>query len=117
MSTASPYAAPGGLKTPGSDEIVKIETFLLKPRSWFFVRVETKNGIVGWGEARLSGHSDALLGAYNEFRERLIGWDPANIQDIYQQLYRHRFHRGGPVLMSAIAGCVVYSIYLYLPFL
>lgn len=51
----------------------------------------------------LDGHSDAVSGAFEDF-QRLIGWDPANIQDIYQHLYRHRFHRGGPVLQSAIAG-------------
>lgn len=51
----------------------------------------------------LDGHSDAVNGAFEDF-QRLIGWDPANIQDVYQHLYRHRFHRGGPVLQSAIAG-------------
>mgnify|MGYP001560481489 FL=1 len=38
--------------------------------------------------------------------ERFIGWDPANIEDIYQTAYRHRFYRGGEVLMSAISGSV-----------
>lgn len=37
-------------------------------------------------------------------RERFIGWDAANIEDIYQSAYRHRFYRGGEVLMSAISG-------------
>lgn len=26
------------------------------------------------------------------------------IEDIYQSAYRHRFYRGGPVLMSALSG-------------
>jgi galactonate dehydratase len=93
-----------GLRSAGSDLITKIETFLVKPRSWVFVRVETKNGIVGWGETMLDGHSDAIIGAFEDFKTRLIGWDPANIEDIWQHLFRHRFHRGGPVLQAAIAG-------------
>ena len=95
-----------GLQTPGSDSIVKIETFLLKPRSWLFVRIQTEKGFVGWGETMLDGLSDAVQGAFEDFKTRLIGWDPANIEDIYNHLGKHRFHRGGPVLQSAIAGSV-----------
>ena len=36
--------------------------------------------------------------------EFLIGRDPNSIEDIWQTLYRARFYRGGPVMMSAIAG-------------
>ncbi|KAK9454602.1 enolase C-terminal domain-like protein [Dipodascopsis uninucleata] len=86
-----------------SDKIKSIETFRVPPR-WLFVRVETENGIVGWGEATLEGHSEAVEGAFEDFKERFIGWEAANIEDIYQSAYRHRFYRGGEVLMSAIAG-------------
>lgn len=85
------------------DRIAKIETFRVRPR-WLFVRAETEKGIVGWGEATLEGHSEAVEGAFVELRERFIGWDSANIEDIYQSAYRHRFYRGGEVLMSAISG-------------
>ena len=34
----------------------------------------------------------------------ITGWDAMNIEDIYTYLYRHRFYRGGEVLMSAISG-------------
>jgi hypothetical protein len=36
------------------DHIVKIESFPVHPR-WLFVRVETAQGAVGWGEATLDG--------------------------------------------------------------
>lgn len=39
-----------------------------------------------------------------DYSLRLIGWDAMNIEDIYTYLYRHRFYRGGEVLMSAISG-------------
>ncbi|KAM0754981.1 putative mandelate racemase/muconate lactonizing enzyme [Meredithblackwellia eburnea MCA 4105] len=94
---------PEGLKDSKSDLIKKIETFRVRPR-WLFVRVETERGIVGWGEATLEGHSEAVEGAFADFRERFVGWDAANIEDIYQTAYRHRFYRGGEVLMSALSG-------------
>lgn len=34
----------------------------------------------------------------------LSGWNVDNIEDIYASAYRHRFYRGGPVLMSALSG-------------
>lgn len=70
---------PAGLSTPGADKIAKIETFNVLPR-WLFVRVETTNGIVGWGEATLEGHSEAVEGAFADLRERFVGWDAANIE-------------------------------------
>jgi galactonate dehydratase len=83
--------------------ITKIETFRVPPR-WLFVRVETKDGIVGWGEASLEGHAEAVEGAFESLRDRFLGADPANIEDIWQVAYRLGFYRGGPVLMSAISG-------------
>ncbi|KAJ7091285.1 enolase C-terminal domain-like protein [Mycena crocata] len=92
-----------GLSHPGGDPIRSIETFYVRPR-WLFVRVETEKGIVGWGEATLEGHTEAVEGSFADLRERFVGWDSANIEDIWQTAYRARFYRGGPVLMSAISG-------------
>ncbi|KAJ7624740.1 mandelate racemase/muconate lactonizing protein [Roridomyces roridus] len=101
QTTADPY--PKGLTHPTSDLIKSIETFYVRPR-WLFVRVETEKGIVGWGEATLEGHTEAVEGSFTDLRERFVGWDSANIEDIWQTAYRLRFYRGGPVLMSAISG-------------
>jgi galactonate dehydratase len=83
--------------------ISKIETFRVPPR-WLFVRVETGDGAVGWGEASLEGHAEAVEGVFVAFRDRFIGHDPARIEDIWQIAYRLGFYRGGPVLMSALSG-------------
>ncbi|KIL64099.1 hypothetical protein M378DRAFT_24716 [Amanita muscaria Koide BX008] len=84
-------------------QIVKIETFRLPPR-WLFIRVETADGFVGWGEATLEGHTEAVEGAFEDLRSRFMHWDADNIQDIWQNAYSARFYRGGPVLMSALSG-------------
>ncbi|THH30891.1 hypothetical protein EUX98_g3274 [Antrodiella citrinella] len=83
--------------------IVKLEVFRIPPR-WIFVRVKTSNGIVGWGEGTLEGHTETVEGAFDALREQFIGWDADKIQDIWQHAYRSKFYRGGPVLMSALSG-------------
>ncbi|TCD66926.1 hypothetical protein EIP91_000765 [Steccherinum ochraceum] len=83
--------------------ITKLEVFRLPPR-WLFVRVETNDGLVGWGEATLEGHTETVEGALDALRDQFIGWDADKIQDIWQHGYRSKFYRGGPVLMSALSG-------------
>lgn len=84
-------------------KIAKIETFYVPPR-WLFVRVESDEGAVGWGEASLEGHAEAVDGAFASLRDRFIGHDAYRIEDVFQIGYRGGFYRGGPVLMSALAG-------------
>ena len=84
-------------------KIARIETFLVPPR-WMFCRVETDDGGVGWGEPSLEGYAEAVEGAFEALRDRFIGHDPMRIEDMWQIAYRGGFYRGGPVLMSALAG-------------
>ena len=84
-------------------KIGRIETFYVPPR-WLFVRVESEDGAVGWGEASLEGHAEAVDGAFEAMRDRFVGADPRRIEDIWQIGYRGGFYRGGPVLMSALSG-------------
>jgi galactonate dehydratase len=84
-------------------KIGRIETFYVPPR-WLFVRVETEDGGVGWGEASLEGYAEAVDGTFEALRDRFIGHDARRIEDIWQVAYRGGFYRGGPVLMSALAG-------------
>jgi galactonate dehydratase len=84
-------------------KIGRIETFFVPPR-WLFVRVETEDGASGWGEASLEGHAEAVDGAFEAIRDRFIGHDARRIEDIWQVAFRGGFYRGGPVLMSALAG-------------
>lgn len=84
-------------------KIAEIELFLVPPR-WLFLKITTDDGIVGWGEPVVEGHAATVATAVREAAEYLLGRDPNAIEDIWQTLYRGRFYRGGPVLMSAIAG-------------
>lgn len=83
--------------------ISRVETFLVAPR-WLFVRIETDAGVVGWGEASLEGHSNAVRTVVDQFAEYLVGTDPGRIEDHWQVLTKGGFYRGGPVLGSAVSG-------------
>ncbi|MFE3648210.1 MULTISPECIES: galactonate dehydratase [unclassified Streptomyces] len=84
-------------------EITRIETFLAPPR-WLFVRVETDQGVVGWGEPVVEGRAEPVRAAVAVLAEYLLGQDPARIEDHWQVLTKGGFYRGGPVLSSAVAG-------------
>lgn len=84
-------------------KITALKTFLVPPR-WLFLRIETDDGLVGWGEPVLEGHAETLAAKIAEFEDFLIGADPMKIEDIWQTLYRNGCYRGGPVLMSAMSG-------------
>jgi len=85
-------------------EIVDYELFQVPPR-WLFLRVETDTGLVGWGEPVVEGRARTVETAVEElFETYLLGEDPLRIEDHWQTMYRGGFYRGGPVLMSAIAG-------------
>ncbi len=84
-------------------KITKVSTYLVRPR-WGFVKIETDEGVCGWGEAVLEGHARTVLSCVEEMKDYLLGADPSRIEDIWTVLYRAGFYRGGGVLMSAISG-------------
>ncbi len=84
-------------------KITAITTFLVPPR-WCFVRIDTDTGISGWGEPIVEGRAHTVAAAVEELSDYLIGKDPRHIEDHWNVLYRGGFYRGGPILMSALAG-------------
>lgn len=84
-------------------KIISIDWFRVPPR-WLFVKVTVDDGTVGWGEASLEGHAEAVEGGLVSLEDRLIGADPDRIEDAWQVAYRGGFYRGGPVLGSASSG-------------
>jgi len=84
-------------------KITAITTYLVPPR-WLFVRIETDAGIIGWGEPIVEGRAHTVAAAVEELSDYLIGKDPRHIEDHWNVLYRGGFYRGGPILMSALAG-------------
>ncbi|MGJ9422195.1 galactonate dehydratase [Aeromicrobium sp. CF3.5] len=84
-------------------KITRVETFAIAPR-WVFCRVETDDGLVGWGEPVVEGRAATVQAAVEELTDLLIGQDPRRIEDLWQIMTKATFYRGGPVLSSAVAG-------------
>ena len=72
-------------------------------RNQLLVKVETDQGIYGWGESGLSGREKAVVGAIEHYREFLIGRNAFEIGAIWQELYRSQYFEGGRVLQAAIS--------------
>ena len=72
-------------------------------RNQLIVKVETDEGIYGWGESGLSGRELGVVGALNHFREFLIGKDPMQRGALWQEVYRSQYFEGGRVLSAALS--------------
>jgi galactonate dehydratase len=83
--------------------ITKFKLYQVPPR-WLFLKIETDEGISGWGEPVIEGRAATVKTAVSELMENLLGKDPLTIEDHWNVMYRGGFYRGGPILMSAIAG-------------
>ncbi len=70
-------------------------------RNQLIVKVETDEGIHGWGESGLSGREKAVVGAIEHYARWLVGKDPFQIGRIWQELYRSQYFEGGRVLLAA----------------
>ena len=84
-------------------KITRLVTHIVPPR-WLFLKVETDEGISGWGEPVVEGRAETVAAAVHELSDYLVGRDPSAIEDHWTVLYRGGFYRGGAVHMSAIAG-------------
>jgi galactonate dehydratase len=84
-------------------KITKLSTFIVPPR-WCFLRIDTDEGIAGWGEPVLEGRAHTVAAAVEELGDYVIGKDPSLIEDHWTVMYRAGFYRGGGIHMSALAG-------------
>lgn len=84
-------------------KIKDIKMYKVPPR-WLFLKIVTDSGLEGWGEPIVEGRADTVKTAVEEFAGYLLGKDPSAIEDHWQAMYRGGFYRGGPEVMSAIAG-------------
>ena len=71
--------------------------------NWNFVKVETDEGIYGWGEASLGTNENALEGMVKDLKRLIIGRDPFETERMMFEVYRDIYWKGGPVLMSALS--------------
>jgi galactonate dehydratase len=83
-------------------KITAIRTYAVEPR-WLFVKVETDEGVHGWGEC-LGDKAFVIAEAVRSYEHALIGEDPGKIVHLWQSMFRGAFWRGGPTLCAALSG-------------
>ncbi|BDR57424.1 galactonate dehydratase [Xylocopilactobacillus apis] len=83
-------------------KISNITIYKVKPR-WIFVKVSTDEGIDGWGEMISGTKTETVVSGANEVGKKLIGRDPRNIEQLWQEMHRS-FFRGGPINGTIISG-------------
>jgi len=73
-------------------------------RNWVFVKLETDEGLVGWGESTVEWKTRAVVGCVEDLATLLVGEDPRRVEHLWQVMYRQHFFRPGMVECSAISG-------------
>ena len=107
-ATAGIFRSGDRQTVPRQGALMKIRDLKLYPtmvgrRHQLIIKIETDEGIHGWGESGLSGRELAVMGALRHYRELIIGRNPFDIGAIWQDLYRSQYFEGGRVLTAAIA--------------
>ena len=86
-------------------KITAIKSFPVRVgvRNQLLVKVETDEGLHGWGESGLSYRELAVMGAIQHYAQFLMGRDPMNAGALWQEMYRSQYFEGGRVLTAAIS--------------
>ncbi len=73
-------------------------------RNILFVRTETDDGIVGWGEAFSVGPDLAVAATIDHLEEWIVGDDPRDIERLWATMYQGLRFPPGSVGLAAISG-------------
>ena len=103
--SASPASATTSHGSQRDREIVDARVIVTCPgRNFVTLKIETRSGITGLGDATLNGRELAVASYLQDHVvPNLIGRDAGRIEGIWQFLYRGAYWRRGPVTMTAIA--------------
>jgi galactonate dehydratase len=73
-------------------------------RAFTFVKVETDEGLVGYGECTDNRSSFGMGGCIRDLEPRLIDKDPRAVEKLYHEMCRHFQQNPGGIAQKAIAG-------------
>jgi galactonate dehydratase len=87
-------------------KITNIETFIVDAgwRPWTFVKVETDEGITGWGECSDGRAPHGVVGTIADLHSTLIGQDPRAFEARFWDMLRSLRQSPGGIAAKAIAG-------------
>ena len=73
-------------------------------RPWTFVRIETDDGLVGWGECSDNRSPHGIAGCVRDLAPLLVGQDPRPVERLYWDMLRATRQNLGGVTHKAMAG-------------
>lgn len=87
-------------------KITNIETFIVDAgwRPWIFVKIETDEGITGWGECSDGKTPHGVVGTIQDLKPVLIGQDPRAYEMRFWDMIRGSRQSPGGIAAKAIAG-------------
>lgn len=87
-------------------KITKIETFIVDGgwRPWIFVKVETDEGVTGYGECSDGRNPNGVVGTIRDLTSLLIGRDPCAYEMLFWDMIRGSRQSPGGIAAKAIAG-------------
>ena len=87
-------------------KISKLETFIVDGgwRAWTYVKVETDEGITGWGECSDTRVPNAVCGVVRDLGPVLVGQDPRAYEARFIDMMRNTRSSPGGIAARAIAG-------------
>ncbi len=87
-------------------KIARIQSFLCDAgwRPWVFVKVETDDGLVGWGECSDGRNPHGVVGSVRDYERVLLGQDPRAVERLYWDMYCVSRQNLGGVSHKAMAG-------------
>ncbi|TCL08314.1 galactonate dehydratase [Shimia isoporae] len=105
LKTHHAQAAPAICSTSSAASIAAIDPIIARVggRNQLLVRVETEDGLIGWGESGLSSRETAVAAVIHDFARFLVGQDSRKIGRVWQECYRSQYFEGGRVLTAAIS--------------
>ena len=81
-------------------------------RPWTFVKIQTDNGLTGYGECSDNRTPRAIAGCVEDLKSLLLGQDPRPIEKVYWDMYRATRQSPGGIAAKAMAGidCALWDI-------
>jgi L-alanine-DL-glutamate epimerase-like enolase superfamily enzyme len=81
-------------------------------RPWTFVKIQTDNGLTGYGECSDNRTPRAVVGCVEDLKSVLLGHDPRPVEKLYWDMYRITRQSPGGIAAKAIAGidCALWDI-------
>ncbi|MGH7920657.1 MAG: mandelate racemase/muconate lactonizing enzyme family protein [Candidatus Dormibacteraceae bacterium] len=74
-------------------------------KNWTFVRVDTDEGVVGWGEATGGLQTMPTVAAIEEMKPLYLGLDPRDVGEVWQRLYQGLFLKSGAAVAAIELAC------------